>query len=314
MKKLWIAGLAMMMLCVLLIPMQAAHAADAVTKLKAKQSVSFRDKPSTSSNTMRYLKTGEVVTALQMVNPSWYQIQDAQGVTGYVSSSSTYIAVLSNAEVLSSVNFRTQPSTSSTIIRSLSTGEDLYVTEKMNSSWYKAKDINGVVGYVSTGTQYVDTDFSVTGVILPMAERIESIIDAGMKYMGTPYEFGSTRWDSSTFDCSDFMQTSFWQGARTVLPSDSQAQADFVEGKGNLVYDWSQLKRGDLIFFMSYKGSSASNYVGINKATEPVTHVGVYLGNGQMLHTYSIASGGVRIDSLEGTQWNNRFLYGGSAY
>ncbi|WP_284644319.1 C40 family peptidase [Paenibacillus silviterrae] len=314
MKKMWIAGLAMLMMCMLLVPMQAAKAAETVTKLKATKSVSFRDKPSTSSNVMRYLKAGEVVTALQMVNPNWYQIQDAQGLTGYVSSSGTYIDVLSNAEVIAKVNFRTQPSTSSSIIRSLPVGEGLYVIEKVNASWYRAEDASGVSGYVSTGSQYLATDFSVTGVILPMAERVDSIINSGTAYLGTPYEFGSTRWEDSTFDCSDFMQTIFWLGARTVLPSDSQAQADYVRGKGNQVNDWSQLKRGDLMFFMSYKGSSASDYQGINKSTEPVTHVGIYLGDGQMLHTYSVASGGVRIDSISGTQWNNRFLYGGSAY
>ena len=31
-----------------------------------------------------------------------------------------------------------------------------------------------------------------------------------------------------------------------------------------------------------------------------------------MLHTYSIESGGVRTDSIDGKQWENRFLYGGS--
>jgi cell wall-associated NlpC family hydrolase len=37
----------------------------------------------------------------------------------------------------------------------------------------------------------------------------------------------------------------------------------------------------------------------------------MYMGNGKMIHTYSQASGGVRIDKLEGA-WKNRFLFGGS--
>ena len=81
---------------------------------------------------------------------------------------------------------------------------------------------------------------------------------------------------------------------------------------GTDVYQISELKRGDLIFFMSYAGSKAANYTSINKSSEPITHVGIYLGNGQVLHTYSVTSGGVRVDNLLGTTWEYRFLYGGS--
>ncbi|MGG6310624.1 hypothetical protein [Paenibacillus macerans] len=37
-----------------------------------------------------------------------------------------------------------------------------------------------------------------------------------------------------------------------------------------------------------------------------------YLGNGKILQTYSKESGGVRIDNIEGTQWEKRFFFGGS--
>ncbi|MNH42737.1 hypothetical protein D3C79_1044980 [compost metagenome] len=34
--------------------------------------------------------------------------------------------------------------------------------------------------------------------------KIEKSISIGKKYMGTPYEFGSNRSTTRTFDCSDF--------------------------------------------------------------------------------------------------------------
>lgn len=119
------------------------------TKAQAVAGVSFRDQPSTSSQVMRYLKTGEVVTVLDVVNPYWYRIQDQQGTMGYVSSSSKYITLISNAKIIYGVNFRTGPSTEASKIRMLSTGEEVLVLEKINDSWYKAKDKNGVVGYLS---------------------------------------------------------------------------------------------------------------------------------------------------------------------
>jgi cell wall-associated NlpC family hydrolase len=67
------------------------------------------------------------------------------------------------------------------------------------------------------------------------------------------------------------------------------------------------------MFFMSYKGSSESNYRYLDKTQQRITHVGIYMGNGQVLHTYSIASGGVRVDSIINRHWEYRFLFGGSA-
>lgn len=66
------------------------------------------------------------------------------------------------------------------------------------------------------------------------------------------------------------------------------------------------------MFFMSYRGNKASDYQGINRNTARITHNGIYLGNGKILQTYSKKSGGVRIDTIEGTQWEKRFLFGGS--
>jgi len=132
-----------------------------------------------------------------------------------------------------------------------------------------------------------------------------------MGYLGTPYEYGSSRSDTSTFDCSDFIRQIFLDGADFKLPADSRQQGDWVKQNSTTVTDISKLKRGDLMFFMSYKGSSASSYTGIDKSVERITHVAIYLGNGQILHTYSVTSGGVKVSQLS-TSWMNRFLYGGS--
>lgn len=46
------------------------------------------------------------------------------------------------------------------------------------------------------------------------------------------------------------------------------------------------------MFFMSYYCSSASGCQNINKSTETITRVGIYPGDGTVLHTYSTESGG----------------------
>lgn len=95
------------------------------------------------------------------------------------------------------------------------------------------------------------------------------------------------------------------------LPADSRQQGDWVKSNSTVVTSTSGLKRGDLMFFMDYKGNSASAYAGIDKSKARISHVAMYLGDGQIIHTYSVASGGVKVDQLSAS-WTNRFLFGGS--
>ncbi len=144
------------------------------------------------------------------------------------------------------------------------------------------------------------------------AALIEKVIAEGMKYIGTPYLFGSNRSTTDTFDCSDFVRWIYKQHTDLLLPLDSRQQGAFVKKLGTAKTDWRSLKRGDLMFFMTYEGSTASDYRSVDKETERITHEALYLGNGKILHTYSNASGGVHVQSFAGSQWEYRFLFGGS--
>jgi len=144
------------------------------------------------------------------------------------------------------------------------------------------------------------------------AADIENVIADGMKYMGTPYEFGADRESDKTFDCSSFVRWIFREALGITLPADSRGQGKYVKEKGHAVTDIDRLKRGDLVFFMAYKGPDKSDYEGIDKSSERITHVGLYLGNGKLLHTYSVKSGGVTVSTIKDNSWEYRFLFGGS--
>ncbi|WP_051343249.1 C40 family peptidase [Pseudonocardia spinosispora] len=77
--------------------------------------------------------------------------------------------------------------------------------------------------------------------------------------LGKPYVWGAK--GPNAFDCSGLMQWAFKQ-AGIKIPPNSSAQARY----GTAV-PVSQMKPGDMVFYYS-----------------PVTHVGMYLGNGKMLH------------------------------
>jgi len=219
-----------------------------------------------------------------------------------------------NAVIVATVSFRTGPSTSAARIRYMKAGERLTVVSKYNDYWYYVQDANGVFGYVSTSAKYIATSFTEPYKKLDRATAAELAIAVGMKYLGTPYEFGSNRNDTSTFDCSDFVRQAYLEAIGLKLPGDSRSQGAYVKEIGKTSDDWRKLQRGDLMFFMSYQGSKASDYAGVDKADARITHVGIYLGDGKILHTYSEKSGGVRIDGIAGTHWEYRFLFGGFVY
>ena len=97
-------------------------------------------------------------------------------------------------------------------------------------------------------------------------ETFAAMIAEGEKYLGYPYVWGGSS-PSTSFDCSGFVcwviNHSGWSVGRTT-----------AQGLFNLCtpVSSSQAKPGDLIFF---KGTYD---------TTEVSHVGIYVGGGQMLH------------------------------
>jgi cell wall-associated NlpC family hydrolase len=308
--------------------------ASAVQTGVIESSVRLRTTPSTSGTVVRYLSKGEQVVILEATNSYWYKVRTANGEVGYTSTGDQYISVIAapaatpsvqTAVIQSTVRLRDTPSTSGNVLGYLYKNDQVTILEATNSYWYKIRTANGTVGYTSSADQYIDATPAPTPVPTPVptpaptpvptapaqSAVIERVIAAGMGYLGTPYEFGSSRSDTSTFDCSDFIRQIFIDAANLKLPADSRQQGEWVKQNSTVVTDIAGLKRGDLMFFMDYKGSSASAYAGIDKSTARITHVAMYLGDGQVLQTYSVSSGGVRVDKLSAS-WMNRFLYGGS--
>lgn len=239
------------------------------------------------------------------------------------------------AQITWGVNLREGAGSSYDKVRYLSKGEQVTIVGFHSNGWLQVKDKNGNVGYISNGAKYTEvvasntnsttttnnntnttanTNTSAnTSTSSSYAAKIEKVIAAGYKYLGTPYEYGSSRSNTSTFDCSDFIRQIFIDALGVTLPADSRKQGAYVKELGNVKTSVSQLERGDLMFFMSYKGSSKSSYASVNKSTERITHVGIYLGDGKVLHTYSQASGGVKTNTITNTTWEYRFLFGGKA-
>lgn len=143
----------------------------------------------------------------------------------------------------------------------------------------------------------------------------DKVVAAGKKYIGTPYEYGSTRSNKKSMDCSELTMWAYLEGANIDMGrGGARSQANYVKSNGTYTSDISKLKKGDLVFFMAYKGYKQSDYKGINVPKQSITHVAIYMGDNKLLHTFSKESGGVKITDFKNTHWEYRFVSGGRPY
>lgn len=117
----------------------------------------------------------------------------------------------------------------------------------------------------------------------------DALLREADSWIGTAYRYGGN--DRQGVDCSGFVARVFDSALRIKLPRTSQQQHDFCTAINR-----GDLREGDLVFF-SVRGSSA------------VGHVGIYIGNNQMVH--ASASKGVIISSLSQPYYIDNFFGAG---
>ena len=134
------------------------------------------------------------------------------------------------------------------------------------------------------------TDYNIPGEALT-DERFRRMITEAEKYLGTPYVWGGSS-PSTSFDCSGFVSWVInhcgngWDVGR-LSARGLKAICDIIPP--------DQAKPGDLIFFHhTYNAPDPSD----------ATHVGIYVGNGWMLHCGSPIS----YASIENSYWQEHFL------
>jgi cell wall-associated NlpC family hydrolase len=117
------------------------------------------------------------------------------------------------------------------------------------------------------------------------SKQAQTLVALAHQYMGTPYVWGGKT--PAGFDCSGFAQYIYGKVGISI-PGDTYAQWAAPNGRP---VKQSQLQPGDLVFF---RGSDAKM---VNGRLSP-GHVGVYIGNGQMIDAPHTGSD-VRIDSIQ---------------
>ena len=124
------------------------------------------------------------------------------------------------------------------------------------------------------------------------ASKCDAIISTAKSFLGTPHSSGGL--SKSGIDCSGLVYTAFNTHCSKDLPRVAQEMARY----GTIISNLNDLRKGDLVFF-----------TGTYNTSKFITHVGIYLGNNNFIHTSS--SKGVSINSLKGSSyWESKFVYG----
>ena len=112
-----------------------------------------------------------------------------------------------------------------------------------------------------------------------------ALMEEAQKHLGKPYVFGAK--GPNSFDCSGFVCWSLSKSGVYQIATNAQGLYNTCTPVSR-----ANAQPGDLIFF-----------TGTYNAGRPVTHVGIYIGNGQMIH----AGKPVQYASIDTRYWTEHF-------
>ncbi len=245
--------------------------------------LNVRSGPSTDDSVVGKM-TNNAACEILFEKDGWYYITSGD-VEGYVCADYIITGVEAKVKALSvaytkavvqtdGLNVRTGPGQEYSILTQVATGEELEVVQ-VSDGWVECI-LNSDTVYVSA--DYVEIveglDTAVTLKSLQYGSGVSSVrvslVEYALQFVGNPYVWGGTSLTDGA-DCSGFVLSVYAKFGYT-LPHYSASQANC----GTRI-SISDIQPGDLLFY----GSSASN----------ISHVAIYIGNGQIVHASDEKSG-----------------------
>jgi len=118
------------------------------------------------------------------------------------------------------------------------------------------------------------------------SDQATGMVVQAMSLLGVPYRRGGNT-ESTGFDCSGFVRHLYEKSVGRLLPRRAEEQA-----RATQVIAKEELKPGDLVFF--------------NTMRRAFSHVGIYVGDGQFIHSPR-AGKSVQVEDMRSAYWQKRF-------
>ena len=253
-------------------------------------SLRMRSAASTSASVVTTLDEGVAVAVLDGSTDGWHRVS-YNGKVGFVSAD--YLAIDQDNVFTSygrvtgdGVYVRSAPSTEGATLATVD-ADAIVTVNGFVDGWYDVTCKYGTEGYIRS-------DF-VTLTNSDSSGSNSDIVALAKQHLGTRYSYGGA--SPSGFDCSGFTMYVYSQMGYSLPHS---ATSQWQSGLGTRVYSISELQPGDLVFFNDPS----------RNAGKACSHAGIYIGNGQHIHSSSSRSGGVIISDLTSGYYNTYFVGG----
>ncbi len=254
--------------------------------------VNFRKGASSSSEILDKLSSGAAVT-VNAVNGEFYSV-NYKGTAGYIhrdfisGQNLAYVtqeaqtsgvlsatATIGNYAIVESDNglkIRKAASIDSDVLGVAPYKYYIDLVEK-GTEWHKVK-YNGMEGFVSAEFTTLFTGEK------PQASRGTEVVAFAKQFLGTPYRWAGTDLRKGV-DCSGFVYSVMKNFGINL----NRSSRDMVRNGTPL--QKSELQAGDLVFFDTTGGNNGQ-----------ISHVGIYIGNGDFIHSSSSSTYAVMISNL----------------
>lgn len=253
----------------------------------------MRTKPGHAAEMATQALLGTSVDILQKEKGE-YRVRTPEGYISYVPSSSVTAFNKSDFDnwknspkVIYTTEFGksySSPDKKSIRVSDLVYGNILALT-KETKAFYEVKYPDGRIAYIPK-----DEAISMDKWIDSRALTADNVLASAETMLGLPYLWGGT--SVKGVDCSGFTKTAYYMNGY-IIPRDASQQVlagdkiEILDANGNFdaTVALKNLKPADLLFFAGGKA---------NNPNARVTHVALYLGNGEFIHS----AGTVRINSM----------------
>lgn len=239
---------------------------------------------------------GDLAVILEEVDENWYRV-DYKSVEGFMSAEFVDVAAQADAEIGyglvqsegSTLNVRSGPSTDCEML------SELYDRTVVNiigvdNGWYRIS-FRDIIGYVSSDYMVPCKDADGSrgdGDVAAVSSLGAQVVAYAQQFLGCPYVWGGN--GPNAFDCSGFTKFVYSHFGCTL---NRTASDQLCNGTPVARGEWQP---GDLIFFNN------------GRVSTPVSHVGIYIGNGQFIHA-STNSYTVQINNLFSSYYSNTYVY-----